>query len=270
MSLAKIQIGMVELRRSINLNYSSEKKMMRTKALCVCTLLGLFLSGWFNPSTAYADQEIRKKFKDQIHVVQPKPVLQKKRFELVTRFGMTINDSIQRRFKLGVNANFHIAEPFYVGGIFEWYDFGNALGGEADSYTELRNQTGAKADSPVLNYYAGLELGFVPLWGKFSLFNSSIVFYDVAVTAGGLYIDAKSLLLRTPKNTFGGTVSITGRIFLNKWIALNTEIRDVIYLADLKGADSSFANVVSFGLGFSFYLPTAFEYTEKVVDIQAQ
>lgn len=244
--------------------------MKRTKVLCICTLLGVCFSGLVAPATATAEQQIRKKFKDQIHVVQPKPVLQKKRFELVTRFGLTLNDSIQRRFKAGVNANFHIAEPFYIGGIFEWYDFGNALGGETDSYKELRAQTGAKADSPTLNYYGGLELGFVPLWGKFSLFNSSIVFYDVAVTAGGLYIDSQSLLLKTPKGTAGGTVSLTARVFLNKWIALNTEIRDVIYLADLKGADGTFANVVSFGLGFSFYLPTAFEYTEKVVDVQAQ
>ena len=244
--------------------------MKRTKALCICTLLAVCFSGLLAPATATAEQQIRKKFKDQIHVVQPKPVLQKKRFELVTRFGLTLNDSIQRRFKAGVSANYHIAEPFYVGGIFEWYDFGNALGGETDSYLELRSQTGAKADSPTMNYYGGLELGFVPLWGKFSLFSSSIVFYDVAVTAGGLYINAESLLLKTPKSTAGGTVSINARIFLNKWIALNAEFRDVIYLADLKGAEGSFANVASFGLGFSFYLPTAFEYTEKVVDVQAQ
>lgn len=244
--------------------------MKRTNAFYVCTVLGACLLGMFNPTTASAEQQIRKKFKDTIHVVQPKPVLQKKRFELVPRLGLTINDSVQRRFKAGVNANFHIAEPIYIGGIFEWYDFGNALGGESDAYRQMRQETGTKADSPMLNWYGGLELGFVPLWGKFSLFNSSIVFYDIAVTAGGVYINAESLLLRSPQSTFGGTVSVVGRVFLNKWIALNTEVRDIVYLADLKGASGSFANVVSVGFGFSFYLPTSFEYSERFVEIEAQ
>ena len=237
------------------------------------TIIGALLLMCAVASTASAQQQVRKKFKkDRIHVLQPKPVLQKKRFELVPRFGLTFNDSVNRNFKVGVNANFHIAEPFYVGGIFEWYNLGT-LGGATNTFKEATSRTGTNVDSAVINYYGGLELGFVPVWGKFSLVNNWVVFYDIAVTAGGLFINAQSLQLPTEKSTGGGTISIAGRMFLNKWIAFNVELRDVLFLADISSGGetvSSFTNVASIGFGFSFYLPTGFEYTERVIEVRSQ
>ena len=212
-------------------------------------------------------EQVKRKFKDTIHVVQPKPVLQKMRFELAPRLGMTLNDSVTRNYKVGVNANFHILESLYVGGIFEWYDFGGVLGGTTDIYQQVQNQTGTVAESAVLNWFGGLELGYVPFWGKFALFDSTIAFYDFAITAGGGAINSESLAAPVGTAGGGGTVSLSGRIFLNKWIAMTLEVRDIIFLAELVGAPGSLTNVVTAGLGVGLFLPTNFEYSEKIIEV---
>lgn len=220
-------------------------------------------------SLAAADahaQQVRAKFDDKIHVVQPKPVLQKKRFELAPRFGASVNDDIYRHFKVGVQGNFHIAESFYVGGMFDWFDFGDALGGVTPSFEAIANQTGASADTPVVKWAGGLEVGFVPFVGKLSFFNSAIVYYDVAVTAGGAYINAESLGLPGAAGTPGGTVSLSSRFFINRWAALNLEVRDLIFTQDLVGSSGALANVVTVGGGLSIYLPTAFNYSDEIAE----
>jgi outer membrane beta-barrel protein len=211
-------------------------------------------------------QQVRAKFNDKIHVVQPKPVLQKGRFEFAPRFGASVNDDIYRHFKVGVQGNYHIAESFYVGAMFDWFDFGDALGGVTSSYESIANQTGASADTPVVKWAGGLEVGFVPFVGKFSFFNSAIVYYDFALTAGGAYINAESLGLPGAKGTPGGTVSLSSRFFLNKWLALNMEVRDLIFTQDLIGSSGTLANVVTIGGGLSVFLPTSFEYSDSVAD----
>ena len=212
-------------------------------------------------STASA-QQVRAKFKDKIHVVQPKPVLQKGRFEFAPRFGASVNDDVYRHFKIGAQANWHIAESFYVGGMFDWFDFGDALGGVTPSYEAIANQTGASADTPVVQWAGGLEVGFVPFVGKFSFFNSAIVYYDFALTAGGAYINSESLSLPGAKGTPGGTVSLSSRFFINRWMALNLEVRDLIFTQDLIGSSGALANVVTVGGGLSIFLPTTFEYSD--------
>lgn len=221
------------------------------------------------PDDAHA-QRVRAKFKDKVHVVQPKPVLQKGRFEFAPRFGASVNDDIYQSFRAGASANYHISESFYIGGLFDWYDFGDALGGTTNAFEQLSSETGASTDSAKINYAGGLEVGFVPFWGKFSFFNSALIFYDFSVTAGGLWIDAESFAVQSASGKPGGTVALTGHLFLNKWIALNVEVRDVIFLQDLINATDSFTNVITVGAGFSFYLPTTFEYSENLTEATAE
>lgn len=212
-------------------------------------------------------ETLKRKFKDKIHVVQPKPVLQKARFELAPRLGMTANDSVVRKFRLGLNANYHIIEPLYVGLTADLYDFGGALGGPTDVFEQVQNQTGTVPESAILNWFAGIEIGYVPFWGKFAIFNRSIAFYDFAVTLGGGAINAESLAIPAAYTTGGGTLSLQGRIFLNKWIAFTIEVRDVIFLAELDGASGALTNIASVGIGASFFLPTKFKYSEKIIEV---
>jgi outer membrane beta-barrel protein len=214
-----------------------------------------------------AAQQRSNKQGDTIHVVQRRPVLQKGRLDIAPRFGMSINDSIHRSFKVGVNGNYHFSERLYVGGLFEWYNFGTVLGGPTTLYRDVNAESRTAADSAVLKYVAGAELGFAPLVGKFALFNRGILFYDVSLTAGGVWTDSASIALPSSISGPGGTVSLNSRVFLNRWMAVNFEVRDVLFMARLRGlADETLTHVVTASLGLNFYIPGSFEYKDAAED----
>lgn len=245
---------------------------MTAKARILSIVGSVLLFSMVLPNAAGAEekQQIRKKFKDKIHVVQPKPVLQKGRFEAAPKLGVTMNDSVVRNYKVGANLNFHIIEPLYIGAVGEWYDFGGVLGGTTDVFEQVQNQTGTSAEGAVLNWYGGLDIGYVPFWGKFALFNRGIAFYDFAVTVGGGAVNASSIKIPTGTTGGAGSVSLSGRIFFNKWLALTVEIRDIIFMANLStGAEtvSALTNIASAGIGIGFFLPTTFEYSEKIIEV---
>ena len=224
-----------------------------TALLIVCAMLLMAL-----PAMA---QDGRSDFGDTVHVIQPKPVLQQGRLNVTPRLGMTINDPLYRNFNIAIHGNFHISERLFLGAFFQWYDFGDVLGGPTETYRQLNAETGATADGPFLNWAGGAEVGFVPLFGKFALFNRGIMFYDVSLTAGGGYTDSSTLSAQAA--SFGGpaaTVSISARAFLNEWMAINVELRDIIY--NLFEDARSTSHGVTVGLGMSFYFPMSFEYSE--------
>lgn len=228
-------------------------------ALVLATVLTVLA---FAPN-AFAEEKEKEEFEDTIHVIQRKPVLEENRFELTPRFGMSVNDSVYRSFKVGTNANFHISERVYIGGLFEWFDFGTALGGPTKTFEKNFDQTSAAPDAPVVNWFGALEGGFKPIYGKFALFNFSILYYDIGATLGVGYVNAESLTLAAPQGTFGATGSIIARLFLNDWMAFDLELRDLLYPAKLSsGAETvnTIANIVTVSGGVSFYLPTSFEY----------
>lgn len=198
---------------------------------------------------------------DAIHVVQPKPVLQKGRFSLTPRVGMTVNDAVHRNFKFGATANYHFTERLYAGALLQWYNFGDLIGGETQASRSVNAETGARVDAPYLNWAAGAEIGFVPLYGKFSLLNRGVIFYDVSVTAGGVFVESSSLMSAGNNAGPGGTLSISSRFFLNDWMAVNVELRDVLYLQN-----SALSHSVTLSGGLSLYLPMSFEYSERTLD----
>lgn len=210
-----------------------------------------------------AAQQRSNKQGDTIHVIQRRPVLQKGRLDLAPRFGVSVNDSMYRSFKVGANANYHFTERFYVGGLFEWYNFGGLLGGTTAMYEDVHRQSRTAPDSAVLNWAAGAELGFAPIVGKFALFNRGILFYDVSLSAGGVWTDSESVAIPTSKGGAGATVSLSARVFLNRWMAVNLEVRDIMFMGHLQGLpDSTLTHVVTTSFGFNFYIPGGFEYAD--------
>lgn len=217
-------------------------------------------------TTVTAEERAQTGYGDQIHVIQPKPVLQKGRFDLTPRLGVTVNDAVFRNVMVGATGHFHFTERVYAGGLFQWYGLTQFIGGETQTYNDVNAQTTALVDAPYLNWAAGAEVGFVPLFGKFALFNRGIIFYDVSLTAGAVFANAASIaspLLQ--ESNVGGTMSLTTRFFMNDWMALNLEFRDVLYQARLSGVSgTTLSHSVTASLGLSLYLPTTFEYSTSV------
>ncbi|TXD37820.1 outer membrane beta-barrel domain-containing protein [Lujinxingia vulgaris] len=215
-------------------------------------------------SASVSAQETVQEFSDTIHVIQRRPVLQKQRVDLTPRFGVNVNDAIYRNFRVGANLNYHFSERFYAGAIFDWYDFGEVLGGPTQSFRDVDTEARASTDAAYLNWAGGAELGFAPLVGKFALFNRGLFFYDVSVSAGVLFANSASIARPSGQSGLAGTAALSTRVFLNDWMALNLEVRDTIYNAQLRGLpDGALTHSVSVGAGVSLYVPTAFEYSDS-------
>lgn len=225
-----------------------------SKTLCASIAL-VCLCSMSMVSDAQA-QQVRRKFKDKIHVIQPKPVLQKGRLDISPRVGYTVNDSLASTPKAGVGVAYHFSERFYVGAMFDWFQFGSSLSGATDAYDQTFSQTQAAPDTPVPNFMGGLEVGWVPAFGKFALFNSGILFYDISLSLGGGWMDAQSIQITTGAGSPAVTFAVTSHIFVSDWLSLNLGVRDVSYQATLNGAaDKVLAHTVTVDLGFGLYFP---------------
>ena len=207
------------------------------------------------PSQAQA-QQVRRKFKDPIHVIQPKPVVQEGRLDVQPRVGYVFNDPLASTLKAGVQARYHLSERIKLGAMFDWYNFGPTISGASDTYDQVQRQTNTAPDSPVLNWFAGLELGWTPIFGKFALFNSGIVYYDITLSVGGGFANAASLQLTSAKGGPALTLALINHIFVNDWVSVNIGVRDVSYFASLQNAegDSTLSHAVSLDLGVSLFL----------------
>ncbi len=235
----------------------------RLGSFALIGVLTLFVA---SPAFAQDDDVEATDYQDTIHVVQPKPVLQKGRFDLSPRIGMTINDAVHRNIMVGAGANFHFTERVYAGALLQWFNFGGVLGGATQTFRDVNAETRGTIDAAYLNWATGAEVGFVPLFGKFAFLNRGIIFYDVSLTAGALFVESSSLSAPAARqNGPAGTISLSTRMFLNRWMALNVEVRDVLFMGTLRGVENQvLTHSVTLGVGMSFYLPTTFEYTESV------
>lgn len=229
--------------------------------LAVCSVVQLLGVG-----TSYADDtRVRKKFKDRIMVVQPKPVLQRNRVEIIPTFRASLNDQVVQNFSVGATLNYHILESLFVGVGFDWGNFGKSFGGMTSLAKEISTSSGAQPDGVKLNWVGLAEIGYVPIMGKLAIFNSAIGYYDVSISAGGGYLSYGTILANESKSTFGGVVGLTARAFLSDWCALTVSLRDLIFMADFGGVgedNKALTNVLTAGVGFSIYIPFSFEYSQ--------
>ncbi len=194
---------------------------------------------------------------DDISVLQRKPFLRKGRAELSPKFGLTINDDLIQQFELGGQLNYHATEFLWFGARFGWFDLGE-LGGVTDQYFEVLDKTSSVPDVVELQWYAGGDVGIVPIYGKFAIFNNAVVYYDVSLYAGGGWVN--HFTSQGEAGAFAGEVGIMPRIFLNRWLGLHIAVQDRIMSAQLRES-TSLVHIVTAELGLSIFMPFGFEYT---------
>jgi outer membrane beta-barrel protein len=207
---------------------------------------------------ALANAQSKPEAGDEIAVVQRKPVLRKGRVEFAPEFGLTINDSLIQQFELGAKLNYHATEFLWFGGEFGWFDLGE-LGGVTDEYFDVLDKTSSAPEVVELKWYGGARVGLVPIYGKFAIFDSAIVYYDLSVTLGGGYLTHVTGI-GEETGAGAGEIGAQFRIFMNKWLALTASINDRIAPVELQ-TGSSVAQFVTVNFGTSFFLPFGFEYS---------
>jgi len=212
-----------------------------------------------------------------ILVVPRKPFLKDKRFEFAPFTGISVNNILIQHYTFGVDLNFFLTDVFSVGLQGEYF---------IKSLTEREQLVGLQYNRiPTLNRYiygGALNFGYVPVYGKFALFNSKIISWEIFASAG-FGITRTEIIARNPASATFGTNALTpnvalgGRIFLRDWITFNWSFRDYIIVDKFENANrpadqtaaqakanatSALAHNVMFMLGVGLYLPTSFQYKQ--------
>lgn len=189
------------------------------------------------------------------------------RLEVQPMVAFTLNDAFIRNGMGGVNATLHLNNVFGIGGTFNYglMQMDTSLRENVQQTLEARapNQLRNLSYS-YINWAADVGLTYVPIFGKFSIFNSMITHYDIhligglaivneaAIAAGGGEPDAGLSGTRP-----GGMIGAGVRLFIGEMFSLNFEARDYIYnraqVSDGAATLQLSNNVVmSFGVGIFF------------------
>jgi len=186
---------------------------------------------------------------DLIRVVQRRPFLRKGRVELSPFLGTNINDPLVKMFIAGGNVNYHVTEVMAVG-----LDGGYSLGSETDLFDKVIEDYELFPQVAKVQWFGAVHFQYVPVYGKFALFNQWIVPWDTYVLLGVGY--TKTELAGHPTLSAG----IGQRYFMNRWFSLNFELRDHLFNENYP-AGSELVNNLVFSAGVGFFIPPSFDYT---------
>ena len=210
-----------------------------------------------------------------IVVVPRKPFLKGGRLEFAPFTGISVNDNLIRHYAFGADINFFLSDVFWIGVQGEYF---------VKSLTEREDLIGLQYNRiPTLNRYlygAAFDLGYVPIYGKFALFNKTIIPWEIYASAG-IGWTRSEIIPRNPgdlgwtNDLLTANAAAGTRFFLFDWLTVNFAFRDYIMpdkfeptnrvpsdtVAALKArADSKLVQNVMFYAGVGMYLPAKFQY----------
>jgi outer membrane beta-barrel protein len=227
------------------------------------------------PPAPRAEGERAASWEDVVVVVR-KPFLKDGRLEVMPSWNITLNDNMIRHHAPTAQLSYWLTDVLAVGvegQLFTHFGFLEPKDLVGRAYRRL----------PTLNEYvwaAALNFHYAPLYAKFAVFNKWVVHWEGMFTAGVGVLQSRVL----PRDTnFQGwnnfliapNIGFQARIFVTRWITLNVGIKDYIFVdrfenvnrmtADVETAKqeatTQLINNIMFTAGFSFWLPTGFEYT---------
>lgn len=227
------------------------------------------------PPATGEQQPTKSKSWEDIVVVPRKAFLKGGRLELAPFTSITLNDVLIRHYAFGGNLNFYLTDVFSIGieGQYFIKERSDRNGLVGLQYNRI----------PTMNEYkyaAAFNFGYVPGYGKFTLFNKFIMHWDIFVTAGVGAIYSQ-IIPRVVGDEVFHTISLAPsvaggtRFFLSDWLTISFAFRDYIFndkfeptdrrpgeaIEDVQArAPGQFVNNVMFTASLGFYLPTSFQY----------
>ena len=184
-----------------------------------------------------------------ISVIQQKPLIRSMRVELTPTFGYTVNDTLREYMQAAATLRFHITDVWSVG-----VNYGHYFADDRELVLELQDDYSVFPERNSVQWFAGGDVGWTPIYGKFVLFESGIVHWDMYVTAGAGVTKTLS-----PDPVVTGTVGLGARFYMTQWLTLTLELKDHIYPESFKAGTKVLNNLV-FHSGLSIFMPFTTEY----------
>ena len=238
-------------------------KHMRFSLLAPLMTILLGLSG--GVSDARAEQkkapdaptssDLSPRIFDRIHAVPKKRMLKQMRVELSGHIAGSLNDAYFHQFSAGGELIFYPLESFGIGVSGDYFV-------EQVERTSLEWVRKGYLSSPATYasplWSASMNLYWLPVDGKFSLFDSFIGYFDLYAGVGGGVVATSADALRPAV-----TASIGQHFVLADFLTVRVELRDLLYFDEhqfLGENRSSVRNQVMLRLGFGLFIPPSFEY----------
>jgi len=192
---------------------------------------------------------------DRVHAVPKKRMLKQMRLELSGHVAGSLNDAYYHHVSAGAELTFYPLESFGIG-----------LSGEY--FLEQIERTGvewvrrgflsAPANYATPTWGAWLTLYWLPVDGKFSLFDSLIGYFDIYGGLGGGVVATSVDAFRPAV-----TASLGQHFVVADFLTVRLEVRDFLYFDEhefLSETRSSIRNQLMFRIGFGLFIPPSFEY----------
>ncbi|HYH94503.1 outer membrane beta-barrel domain-containing protein [Hyalangium sp.] len=220
------------------------------------------------------DKDALGPLRERIRPVSGHLFLKKGRFEISPSVSISLRDAFFRKYIFGATFTFFPMETLGIGlragysiptvsGAAQICNFteggagGVTRGCSAPTFDQLDGAAPGQ-----LTLMGGLDAQWSPIYGKISLLAESFVHFDMYGVVGASAVQYKGPpdiagAQSTSRMTVGGNVGIGFRFFLNRYMTLRTEVRDLIYVEKAILPATTLRNQLLFELGFSFFLPTA-------------
>ncbi|MBX7193970.1 MAG: outer membrane beta-barrel domain-containing protein [Sandaracinaceae bacterium] len=223
----------------------------------------------------------RDEAREEIYAVQQVYALRINRVEVTPSVSQSLNDPFVSHTGIGLGLNYWWTNVLALGVNFIWYE---GLESESELAFQVRRST--RLSVPINEYQFGAHLNFtyVPVYGKFSMFNEFIFQYDAYIVGGVGLMRTRPVPVVDPEvRRFDFDVRIAFnlgiglRVFVTRWLAIFAELRDYMYLEQLEAltvqlgdqrtdpttwtqSSLAFTNNVTAHLGLTIFLPPEFDY----------
>lgn len=223
------------------------------------------------------DKDAAGPLRDRIRPVSGHLFLMDGRFEVSPLVGVSVRDAFFTKVLLGAAFTYHFSDAFaasarggYTASLISGSaqicnppnaDNGRPAGCRPPTFDELTKKadgTTANKAYGLMTFLATVDLQWSPLYGKISLFAEKVLNFNVY----GLVGPAVVMYGPSQTVTVGGNLGIGFRFFINQWLTVRLELRDVIYNEvglEVNTPTNSLRNQLMAELGFSMFFPTIFE-----------
>jgi outer membrane beta-barrel protein len=205
--------------------------------------------------------------RERVQPVSGHLFLKKGRFEFSPSATLSLTDAFFSKYIFGGTLTYHPMETLgislragysvpTVSGTAQICTFENTGGGTTrgcrlPTVDELR----ARAAPGDIRLIGGLDVQWAPIYGKISLLAEQFLHFDLYGVGGVTAVQYRGpdqSTLMTP----GGNVGVGMRFFVNRWMTVRTEFRDLIYVEKAVIPSETLRNQLLFELGVSFFFPT--------------
>ncbi|MCX7807680.1 MAG: outer membrane beta-barrel domain-containing protein [Deltaproteobacteria bacterium] len=219
--------------------------------------------------------------REEIYAVQQIYALRINRVELMPSIAISLNDPFVSHTGIGLAFNFWWTNVLAIGLNAIWYE---GLETESDLSFQVRRSTRLSIPITQSQFGAYLNFTYVPIYGKFAMFNQFIFQYDAYVVGGVGVMRTRPIPVIDPdvrkfdyEFRVAFNLGLGLRVFITRWLAAFAELRNYMYLEQLENLNValgeertnpstwvqpslSFINNVTAHVGITLFLPPEFQY----------